>query len=87
LARVLGNGLTLVVRTRGKEFTNSPRERRDVLGIELLPPFRGAFASQPPRLRIREALLFRQSEGSSLHQYALALVSLPRAAETDNDGT
>jgi hypothetical protein len=87
LARVLGNGLSLLTRTRGKDFTNSPSKDRDVLVIQLLPPLRSTLASQPSRLSIRKALMFCHGESSRLHQDALALVSLPGAAETDNDRT
>ena len=46
LAGVLGNRALLVTRAPRKLVTDAPRELLDVLGIQFLPPFESALATQ-----------------------------------------
>jgi hypothetical protein len=49
---VFGDGALLLRRTTRKQFAHAPSEPLDVLEIELLAAFRGAFTSKPPGLGV-----------------------------------
>jgi hypothetical protein len=86
LAGVLGDGPLLLDGAPGKPITHSLGEGGEILGIVRLTPFSRALPSQPTRVGVGQAFLFRPCERLLFDQYTLSLVALAGTAKAHHHG-
>ncbi len=85
-ARVLGDGTLLPKGTTWIDLPNVACERPDILLVEFCSSLSRPLPGKHPCLGVREALLLSPRKGRFLDQHPLTFVTLPRAAEADDDG-